>query len=288
MAVELKGKAVAEVLREHIQSGVAKWKAQSIIPRMVTILVDGDPASLVYAEQKGRIANKLGIEYELKRFPANVTERQLIDAIHRFNKDANMHGIMIELPLPSHISTEAVTAEVAPEKDVDGLTRFNRLANLSGEAGIYPATPLACVRLLKHYGYSLSGKDVVLVGCGKTVGMPLMHLLLRENATVTVCHAGTKDLRAHLAKADIAFVAVGKADLITPDMVHPNLLIIDAGINETPDHKIVGDVSPEVANYVAAMSPTPGGVGTVTTMQLFANLLTAMENQVSVKELVTA
>lgn len=282
MAVELRGKRVADVIRQHILSSVAVWRGRGITPRMETFLVEGDAASLIYAEQKARVAKSLGIEYAIRHFPVDVSQENLVTAIHKANENEAIHGIMLELPLPQHLATDVVTAAIAPRKDVDGLTRFNRLANITGDAGLYPATPVACIELLKHYGYTLAGKNVVLVGCGQTVGMPLMHLLLREHATVTVCHVGTKDLRPHIANADVVFVAVGKANLITPDMVHKDLLIVDAGINETPDKGIVGDVAPEVIDHVAAMSPTPGGVGTVTSVQLFANLLRAMDQQYAV------
>jgi methylenetetrahydrofolate dehydrogenase (NADP+) / methenyltetrahydrofolate cyclohydrolase len=279
MAVELRGKAVADELSQQILEEVRMYKRHGILPKMATLIVDGDPASLIYAKRKQRMAEKLGIAYDLIQFPASVSEQELIGTIERLNQDATVHGIMLELPLPRHITTDRVIATVSPQKDVDGLTPFNRTVTMDKRDSLYPATPLACVRLLKHYGYELSGKHVVLVGCGKTVGLPLMHLLIQENATVTACHAGTIDLKRHIMRADIVFVAVGKRNLITPDMVHPNLLIIDAGINETPDKKIVGDVSPEVMEYVKAMSPTPGGVGAVTTVQLFANLMTAMKLQ---------
>ncbi len=279
MTVMLNGQPVAELLQREVIAKVSSHRAHGVAPKIVTLLIEGDPASSFYARAKKRSAAKLGIEFELFTFPSHVSERKLIQTIQRLNDDPTVHGIMLELPLPHHMSSEHIINTISPVKDVDGLTRFNRQANVSGEPGIYPATPMACVRLLKHYGYTLSGKHVVLVGCGKTVGMPLFHLLIRENATVTVCHAGTLNLSTHIAHADIAFVAVGRAGLITPEMVHPNLVLVDAGINETSEHKIVGDVAPEVASCVAAMSPTPGGVGPVTTIQLFANLMHAMELQ---------
>lgn len=279
MAIMLNGQPVAAIMERQVRAAVLKHKAHGVMPKIVTMLVEGDAASAFYARAKKRMAVRLGIEFELFTFPRDVAECTLIQAIREFNEDVTIHGIMIELPLPHHVSTERIIETISPVKDVDGLTRFNRDANVSGAKGIYPATPLACVRLLKHYGYTLSGKHVVLVGCGKTVGMPLFHLLVRENSTVTVCHAGTPDVSAHIAEAEIAFVAVGYAGLITEEMVHANLVLVDAGINETSDHKIVGDVSRGVADCVAALSPTPGGVGPVTTMQLFTNLIDAMDLQ---------
>lgn len=277
MSLSLKGQPLAQRIQQHVMTEVTKWKHRGHAPKVVTLLVEGDPASMYYARAKKRSASKLGIEFECLVFPRHVQETQLVETIWSLNEQPDVHGIMLELPLPKHISVDRVTAEISPLKDVDGLTHTNYDINHSER--IYPATPTACVRLLEFYGYSLSGKHVALVGCGKTVGYPLFHLLLRKNATVTVCHVGTKNLRSHLQQAEIAFVAVGKAGLITSDMVHPDLVIVDAGINETRDHKIVGDVAPAVADCVAALSPTPGGVGPVTTMQLFDNLLNAMEFQ---------
>ena len=281
---EFKGKVVADLIREGVQGEVQAWKARGVEPRMATLIVEGDPASLYYAEMKGRAADKLGIDYELHKFPATVTEEFLLGIIERLNKDENVHGIMLELPLPKHINTKRVTAAIAPEKDVDGLTPQNLLATVTGQRGLYPATPQACIALLKHYGYELAGKHVALIGRGETVGLPLIHLLLRENATVTVCHSRTPDLAVHLKQADIAFVAVGRAGLVTPEMVHENLVVIDAGINEIDGGQIVGDVAPEVLAHVAGLSPTPGGVGSVTTAQIFANLMLAMNLQLGTEE----
>jgi methylenetetrahydrofolate dehydrogenase (NADP+)/methenyltetrahydrofolate cyclohydrolase len=284
MTMELRGKAVADVIRAGVTAEVEAWKAKGQEPRMATLIVEGDPASLYYAEAKGRAAEKLGIGYELHKFPADISESFLLGVIDRLNKDPQVHGIMLELPLPKHISTPRITAAIAPEKDVDGLNPQNLLATVKGETGLYPATPQACIALLKHYGYELQGRHVVLVGRGETVGLPLIHLLLRENATLTVCHSRTPDLSVHLKQADIAFVAVGRAGLIKPEMVHPNLVLIDAGINETADGNIVGDVDAAVLEHCAGLSPTPGGVGTVTTTMLFANLMQAMNIQFAAKE----
>lgn len=279
MTIMLSGQTLVQQMQTEIIAQVQNRQAQGQVPKIVTLLVDGDAASTCYARAKKRRATRLGIEFELKRFPREVSERTLRASIQALNDDVTVHGIMLELPLPPHIDADSVMETIAPRKDVDGLTQGNRHANISGSPGIYPATPVACVQLLEHHGYNLSGKHVVLIGCGKTVGMPLFHLLVRKNATVTVCHAGTRDVAGHLAQADIAFVAVGRAGLISAGMVHPQLVIVDAGINEAPDGGVVGDVDESVMHHVAAMSPTPGGVGPVTTMQLFVNLLHAMELQ---------
>lgn len=279
LSLSLGGREVAEQMESVIVAKVMDWQERDVQPKVVTVLVEGDAASEYYAKSKARVARRLGIEYEIVRFPHTVSEDTLKKTIRALNHDEEVHGIMLELPLPRHVNTQAVTEMIHPEKDVDGLTRMNRHANITGERGIYPATPLAAVQLLKHYGFSPSGKHVALVGFGQTVGQPLFHLLVRENATVTVCHAGTTDISRHTLAADVIFVAVGKAGLITPDMVHEHHVIVDAGINQVSGNAIVGDVHGDVMNKVRAISPTPGGVGTVTTMQLFANLMTALSWQ---------
>lgn len=277
----LKGKPVADAIRSEVSQRIADWKAKHISPTLATILVGSDPASVYYAESKQKAAEKLGIEFQLHRFPESATESLVVDCVRELNADSTVHGIMVELPLPKHIDSRAVTDAVDPNKDIDGMTSANLFATMTGQPGLYPATPLACIRIAKHYGHTFSGKNVTLVGRGKTVGMPLIHLVLRENATVTICHSRTPDISSYLKVADIAFIATGKAGLIHREMVHPNLIVIDAGINETEDGQIVGDVDADVADVVAAMTPTPGGVGTVTTAQLFANLMHAMDLQMS-------
>lgn len=275
----LKGKPVADCISEQLKKQVDEWNSKGIVPKVATILVKGDPASHYYAQAKKRVAERLNIAFALHEFEPDVSQAELLDFISGLNQDENVHGIMVELPLPKHIQTEKITDMIDPKKDVDGVTPFNRFATMSGSKGIYPATPQACIRLLMHYDYTLQGKEVVLVGRGQTVGMPLFHLLLRENATITLCHSHTQNIKDHLQKAEIAFVATGRKDLITKDMIHSGLVIVDTGINEVEDGGIVGDVNPDVANYVEAMSPTPGGVGTVTTMILFENVLKALQWQ---------
>ncbi|MDR0270653.1 cyclodeaminase/cyclohydrolase family protein [Paenibacillus sp.] len=224
--------------------------------------------------------DQLGIIFDLITFEPEVTEQRLLGEIERLNRDSQVHGIMLELPLPKHISVQKCSDAIAPEKDVDGISSANKLACMTGGTGIYPATPQACIRIAKHFGFALKGKRVVLVGRGETVGRPLMQLLLRENATVTVCHSHTQNLADHIAQADFLMAAVGHAGLITADMMHPELVVIDAGINETATG-ITGDVVPEAAEAAKAVTPVPGGVGTLTTVMLFENLMLAIRLQQS-------
>jgi methylenetetrahydrofolate dehydrogenase (NADP+)/methenyltetrahydrofolate cyclohydrolase len=272
----LAGRDLALRLRARVSAEAMRWRQRNITPRLAVVWVEGDLASEQYAQTKLRSAEKLGISVLLDRHPGTVSQEALIASVEQLNRDPTVHGILLELPLPTHCQVDTVTQALDAKKDVDGLSRANHLALITGDVGLYPATPLACLRLLQHYGYDLVGKHVVLVGCGKTVGAPLLHLLLRARATVTVCHADTVDLTPHLKQADIALVAVGHPGLITKAMVHPGLTLIDVGINPVADGKVVGDVDPQVAEYVLALSPTPGGVGAVTTVEIFANLMRAM------------
>jgi 5,10-methylene-tetrahydrofolate dehydrogenase/Methenyl tetrahydrofolate cyclohydrolase len=279
MTVIMKAKEAAEQTYHSIRTKVEEWKMKGVQPLMATIMVEGDPASEHYVKAKQKIAEKLGVAFVLHSFKADVTEREILERIAGLNDDPSVHGIMLELPLPDHLSTSKVVQALSPLKDIDGVTPRNKLSVVTGDAGLYPATPQACIRLLKHYGYSLEGKNVTLIGRGQTVGLPLFHMLQRENATVTVCHSRTPDIALHLGHADIAFVAVGRRNVIQRDMVHSRLVVIDAGINELEDGKIVGDAADDVVHAVAAISPVPGGVGTLTTAILFENLMKAIDLQ---------
>nr|WP_186445535.1 cyclodeaminase/cyclohydrolase family protein [Paenibacillus cremeus] len=283
MGIWMKGKETADQLAGEISRQVEAWKAQGIRPLMATMLVKGDPASAYYAQAKRKVAERLGISFELREFEPEVEAEVLLQQIGEWNTDPTVHGIMVELPLPPQVDAARITAAIDPGKDVDGVTPANKLAVQTGAVGLYPATPQACIRLLKQYGYQLAGKHAVVIGRGETVGKPLVQLLLRENATVTVCHSRTTDLARHIRQADVVFTAAGSRGLVKPDMVHPKLIIIDAGINETEEGRIAGDTLPETIDYVEAMSPVPGGVGTVTTMMLFHNLMEGMSRRLEPK-----
>ncbi|MFX3635664.1 MAG: bifunctional 5,10-methylenetetrahydrofolate dehydrogenase/5,10-methenyltetrahydrofolate cyclohydrolase [Candidatus Pristimantibacillus sp.] len=279
MTIIMKAKEAADQVYEMIRTRVEDMQSKGIQPRIATILVEGDPASSYYAKAKKQIAEKLGVNFQLHSFHEDVTGIALLQLVAQLNNDPSVHGIMLELPLPKHLSASRIETAISPMKDIDGVTPANKLATVTGDTGLYPATPQACIKLLKHYGYTLKGKNVTLVGRGQTVGLPLFHMLQRENATVTVCHSHTPDVTSHLNHAEIAFVAVGRPDIINRDMVHSNLIIIDAGINEIENGKITGDAAADVSLYVAAISPVPGGVGTLTTAILYENLIKAIDIQ---------
>lgn len=273
MAQLLDGKAVAKVLKEEIRVEIAQWKDKGVQPKLAVILVGDDPASVVYARSKQRVCEGIGMAFELFTMPGDTPEADILEKIDVLNKDKAVHGIMIELPLPKGISKNNVMAAVRPDKDVDGVHPINRGYILSGQDGLFPATPLSCIELLLRSGIKIAGKHVVLVGRGETVGKPLVFLILKHDATVTICHSKTPDLGAFTRQADILIAAVGRAKMIKKDMVKPGAIVVDAGINEIPGG-ICGDVDFEAVQEVASLiSPVPGGVGSLTTALVMRNVL---------------
>lgn len=273
LAQLLDGKAVAKVLKEEIREEIVQWKEKGIQPKLAVILVGDDPASVVYARSKQKVSESLGMAFELFVMPGSTPEAEVLAQIEKLNQDQNVHGIMIELPLPKGIAKEKVMAAVRPDKDVDGVHPINRGYILSGEEGLFPATPQSCIELLVRSGVQIAGKHVVIVGRGETVGKPLVFLILKHNATVTICHSKTPDLGAFTRQADIVIAAVGRAKLIKKDMIKQGAIVVDAGINETPEG-ICGDVDFEAVKEVADLiSPVPGGVGSLTTALIMRNVL---------------
>lgn len=273
MAQLLDGKEISKVLKEEIKEEVKRWKEQGVNPKLAVVLVGDDPASVVYAKSKQKVSDSLGIDFELTVLPADSSEESILALIDSLNANPDVHGIMIELPLPKHISKERVMAAVRPDKDVDGVHPINRGYILSGEEGLFPATPESCIEIMLRSGVEIAGKHVVIVGRGETVGKPLVFLILKHNATVTICHSRTPDLGAFTRQADIIVAAVGKAKLVKKDMVKPGAIVVDAGINEIPGG-ICGDVDFEEIKEVASLiSPVPGGVGSLTTALIMKNVL---------------
>ena len=278
-ATVIDGKAVAAVIRDEVRAQVAALKEKGINPKMAVVLAGDDPASVLYARSKERACKNSGIDFELHKFPETATEDEVVAKLHELSKDSAVHGIMLELPLPRHMNKERVMMAVDPEKDVDGISPINRGRMFTQKEGLFPVTPQSCIEIMKRQGITLEGKSVCLVGRGDTVGKPLIFLLLNENATVTVCHTRTKDLGKHTRAADIVVAAAGKAGLITKDMVAPGTVVVDAGINDL-DGKTVGDVDYEPVSAVAlAITPVPGGVGSLTTALIQKNLLKAISLQ---------
>ncbi len=280
MATILEGKKVAAAIREEVQMEVALLREKGIMPKLAVMLVGDDPASVLYARSIEKSCRNVGVGYELFALPENTPEQEFIALIERLNKEDSIHGIMIELPLPGGMGKKSVLAAVSPLKDVDGVHPVNRGYILDNSEGLFPTTPQSCIEIMLRNGVEITGKHAVLVGRGETVGKPLIFMMLNQNATVTVCHTRTKNLSYYTRQADILIAAVGKAGMITADMIKPGAVVIDAGINNVDGGGICGDVDFENAVKVAgAISPVPGGVGSLTTAMLHKNVLKAIRLQ---------
>jgi len=281
----IKGLPVATAMREEIANQVKTLTStKGIQPKLAVVLVGDDEASRVYAQSKEKVGEKMGIKVELHVRPSTTSEAEVIKLVDDLNADKNVHGILVELPLPKTIQKENVMNRIDPKKDVDGVHPVNRGYLLGGQEhlALVPATPLACIELIQRSGLELKGKRVTLVGRGDTVGRPLASLLITKgrDATVTICHTRTVDLAATVRSAEIVVAAAGSPKLVTADMVAPGQTVIDAGINQLEDGSLCGDVDTEpVSQIVRAITPVPGGVGSLTTTVIMQNLLKAIELQ---------
>jgi len=276
----LDGKALSAQLIDSVKEEVSKLK-----PKLAVILVGSTPASLTYVRNKKRACEQAGIEYEERTFPASMTQEELIGEIEALNQDSTINGMIVQLPLPDHIYVPEVIRAIDPKKDVDGFTAYNiGKMFLSQEfEDLPPATPLGIVKLLDHYNIPIEGKEVVVVGHSNLVGKPISMMMLNRNATVTTCHIYTKNLVSHTKRADILIVAVGKAGLITADMVKEGVVVVDVGINRTKEGKLCGDVDFEAVSQKAShISPVPGGVGPMTVAALILNTVSAAKRQKSI------
>ncbi len=279
------GKAIASTIASGIRAAVSELTGRP--PSLAVILVGEHPASLAYVTRKATQAEHVGIQSTLIRFPESITEETLLAEVARLNTDDTVDGILVQLPLPPHISTTRVTLALDPSKDVDGFHPINLGKLLAGDtSGFVPCTPLGIVELLAHTNIPVAGKHVVIVGRSQIVGRPLSALLLQKrnecNATVTVAHSATRDLPAICQQADILIAAMGQPKAITAAMVQPGAAVVDVGINRIPDtstkqgYRLVGDVAfDEVASKVRAITPVPGGVGPMTVAMLLQNTLTS-------------
>jgi len=238
--------------------------------------VGEDPASRVYVRNKHKACAEVGFYSEVHELPADATEQQVLDLIDRLNECADIHGILVQLPLPKHLDEQKILLRIKPEKDVDAFHPYNVGKIMIGDYNVLPCTPAGVMQLLSRSGVSASGKHCVVIGRSNIVGKPMAMLLLHDNGTVTVCHSRTPDLRAQTLQADILVSAVGRAGFVTADMVKPGAVVIDVGINRNADGKLCGDVDFEPVSEVASMiTPVPGGVGPMTITMLLQNTLTA-------------
>ena len=275
----LDGKATAAQIRADLKERVAALAARGVVPGLGTILVGDDPGSRAYVAGKHRDCAQVGIASIRRDLPADATQAQVEEAVLELNEDPACTGYIVQLPLPAGLDDKRVLHLMDPQKDADGLHPVNLGKLVLGEDGPLPCTPRGIVTLLRQYGVEIAGAEVTVVGRGITVGRALGLLLTRrsENATVTLCHTGTKDLAAHTRAADIVVVAAGRPGLLTGDMVRSGAAVLDVGITRT-EAGLVGDVAPEVAEVAGWLAPMPGGVGPMTRAMLLANVVEAAES----------
>ncbi len=274
----LDGKATAAAVKADLKERVAALAARGVTPGLGTILVGDDPGSQAYVGGKHRDCAQVGIASIRRDLPASATQEQVEEAVRELNADPACTGYIVQLPLPSGLDDKRVLNLIDPAKDADGLHPVNLGKLVLGEEAPLPCTPRGIVALLRRYGVQIAGAEVTVIGRGITVGRALGLLLTRrsENATVTLCHTGTKDLAAHTRAADIVVVAAGRAGLLTADMVKPGAAVLDVGITRT-EAGLVGDVAPDVASVAGWVAPMPGGVGPMTRAMLLANVVEAAE-----------
>jgi methylenetetrahydrofolate dehydrogenase (NADP+) / methenyltetrahydrofolate cyclohydrolase len=279
-AIRIDGNALSTKVRERIASDVDAMKAKDITPGLAVVLVGEDPASQVYVRNKVAACAKVGMHSVMHKLPAETSEADLLALVRMLNDDATIHGILVQFPVPKHISEEKVIATISPNKDVDGLHPDSAGALMIGEPKFVSCTPSGAMEMLKDIGMTdLRGKHAVVIGRSNLVGKPMAMLLLHANATVTICHSGTKDLAAMTRQADVLVAAVGRPRFIKADMVKPGAVVIDVGINRLPESeggKLVGDVDFDAVSEVASyITPVPGGVGPMTITMLLQNTLVA-------------
>ena len=279
------GTAVSKQLRSSITQRVQALKPSGITPGLAVVLVGDDPASQVYVRNKVKACVDTGVYSVLEKYEASMTEAALLDRVAALNADTRIHGILVQLPLPQHIDAHKVIEAIAPAKDVDGFHVATAGALMTNTPGFWSCTPYGCIKLLESTGVDLKGKHAVVIGRSNNVGKPMALMLLQKNATVTICHSATADLKAHTLMADIVVAAVGRQNTLTADMVKPGAIVIDVGMNRDAAGKLCGDVDfanvKEVAGWI---TPVPGGVGPMTITMLLINTLEAAERAASMSK----
>ncbi|MBX3631997.1 MAG: bifunctional methylenetetrahydrofolate dehydrogenase/methenyltetrahydrofolate cyclohydrolase [Acidovorax sp. SCN 68-22] len=277
-ATIIDGNALAAELRADVRRRAAALTARGVRPGLAVVLVGEDPASQVYVGKKVQACQDAGLHSVLERYGAELTEAALLDRIAALNADPAIHGILVQLPLPKHIDAQKVIAAIDPAKDVDGFHVASAGALLTGTPGFWSCTPYGCMKLIERTGIDLAGKHAVVIGRSNNVGKPMALMLLQKNATVTICHSATANLKHHTLQADVIVAAVGRQNTVTADMVKPGAVVIDIGMNRNAAGKLCGDVDfagvREVAGWI---TPVPGGVGPMTVTMLLVNTLEAAE-----------
>ena len=272
------GKALSAQVRTEVTQRVAALKAQGVTPGLAVILVGDNPASQVYVRNKVKACVDSGLHSVLEKYDASLSEADLLARVEALNNDPAIHGILVQLPLPAHIDAQKVIEAISPAKDVDGFHIASAGALMTGMPGFWPCTPYGCMKMLESIGYDLKGKHAVVIGRSNIVGKPMALMLLQKNATVTICHSATSDLKAMTLQADVIVAAVGKRNVLTKDMVKPGAVVLDVGMNRNDEGKLCGDVDFEGVKAVAGhITPVPGGVGPMTITMLLVNTLEAAE-----------
>ena len=272
------GKALSAQVRTEVTQRVAALKAQGVTPGLAVILVGDNPASQVYVRNKVKACTDCGMHSVLEKYGADMTEAALLARVQALNADAGIHGILVQLPLPSHIDAQKVIEAISPAKDVDGFHIASAGALMTGLPGFWPCTPYGCMKILESIGCHLRGKHAVVIGRSNIVGKPMALMLLAQDATVTVCHSRTSNLQEHTLQADVIVAAVGRRGLLTADMVKPGAVVLDVGMNRNDEGRLCGDVDFDGVKEVAGfITPVPGGVGPMTIAMLLVNTLQAAE-----------
>jgi methylenetetrahydrofolate dehydrogenase (NADP+)/methenyltetrahydrofolate cyclohydrolase len=277
----LKAAAATARLKASLLEQIRALKSRGMLPRMGVVFAGSHLASAAYSRAKIRTANELGVSLTLRELSPDSTQQAIVSETEDMCRDPDIHGVLVEMPLPRHVSVDAVLAALTPEKDVDGAHLQNRGRLLRGgsEDAIFPVTPLACLALLEEAGVSPAGRKITVIGRGETVGLPLAVMLIIRHATVTVCHTRSTDLLGAVKAADIVITAAGSPGLIKPSMLREGQTIVDVGITALPGGRIAGDVDPKAAEMDIKLSPVPGGVGQLTAVMVFSNLLRAIRLQ---------
>jgi methylenetetrahydrofolate dehydrogenase (NADP+) / methenyltetrahydrofolate cyclohydrolase len=272
------GNALARKIRAEVAGRTEALKARGVDPHLAIILVGEDPGSQVYVKHKVADSEQTGLKATLERYPAGMAEADLLERVRALNADPKVHGILVQLPLPKHMDARKVIEAISPAKDVDGFHVQSAGALLTGLPGFLSCTPFGCMKLIETTGIDLRGKNAVVIGRSNNVGKPMALMLLGKDATVTMCHSRTKDLKAHTLMADVVVAAVGKRNVLTADMVKPGAVVIDVGMNRNGEGKLCGDVDFDAVKEVAGwITPVPGGVGPMTRAMLLVNTLEAAE-----------
>jgi len=278
----INGKEIAAQVRAELKSDIQALKERTgVIPGLTVVLVGENPASVVYVRNKVKACEEVGIRSTQHKLPETATQAELLKLIRELNASKDVHGILVQLPLPKQIDEEAILEEISPSKDVDGFHPYNMGRLMIGNPLLQPCTPFGVMRLIDSTGIDLSGKEAVVVGRSNIVGKPMAMMLLRRNATVTICHSKTKDLSERIAKADVVVAAVGRAEFVKGDWIKEGAVVIDVGINRTAEGRLVGDVDFEGASERAGyITPVPGGVGPMTIAMLLKNTVEAAKRSV--------